>query len=183
MNHLESSFEGKNNFWRYFVMIVAVLLASNTIGGIPMFIAYGIKAASNPEIISKLAANPSDMGALGFEKNVGLLLMLFPFVIGLIAFILLVKPLNLRSFRQIINGTSTIRWKRFFISAAVWGVLSALYLLVYLGIEPSNFTLNNKSITLIYLSTISILLIPFQAQVVSSFYDVNIVCSYAFIKS
>jgi membrane protease YdiL (CAAX protease family) len=164
MNHLESSFEGKNNLWRYLVMIVAVLLASNTIGGIPMFVAYGIKAAGNPEIISKLAANPSDIGALGFEKNIGLVLMLFPFVAGLIAFMLFIKPLNSRSFKQTINGTATIRWKRFFISAAVWTILSAVYLLVYMGIEPSNFTLNNKTITLLYLSIISILFIPFQAS-------------------
>lgn len=163
MNHLESSFEGKNSLWRYIVMIVAVLLASNTIGSLPLFLAYASKTASNPELISKLASDPTNIGILGFDKNVGLLLMLIPFVAGLIAFILLVKPLHWRSFRQTVNGTGTIRWKRFFISAGIWAVLSALYLMVYLGIEPSNFTLNNKSITLLWLTIISVLFIPFQA--------------------
>ena len=136
MNHLESAFNGKNSFWRYIVMFGAVLLVSNTIGAVPLFIAYAVKAASNPEIIGKIAENPTDIGVLGFDTNVGLLLMLLPSIAGIIAFILFVKPLNGRTFKQTINGTGSIRWKRFFISALVWVILSGLYLVVYRNIEP-----------------------------------------------
>lgn len=164
MNHLESAFHGKNSAWRYILMFVGVLLAINTVGSIPLFIGYGIKAASDPEIIGKVAANPSDIIALlGFNPNISLLLMLLPSIAGIIAFILLVKPLNGRTITQTINGTGSIRWKRFFISALVWAILSALYLIVYLKIDSSNFKLNNYSITLLYLTVISFLLIPFQA--------------------
>jgi uncharacterized protein len=163
MNHLESAFKGKNSFWRYVVMLAGVLIASNTIGAIPLFIAYTVKSANNPEIVGKIAANPSDIGVLGFDPNIGLLLMLIPFVAGIVAFVFLVKPLNGRSFEQTINGTNSIRWKRFFISGIVWAILSGLYLVIYLGIDPSNFTLNNKSITLLYLTIISFIFIPFQA--------------------
>jgi membrane protease YdiL (CAAX protease family) len=163
MKHLESAFNGKNSFWRYLVMFGAVLLASNTIGGIPMFIAYVNKAATNPEIIAKIDANPSDLSVLGFDPDIGLLIMLFPFLVGLLAFFLLVKPLNNRSFKQTINGTSTIRWNRFFVSAFIWIMLSSAYLFIYKGIDPSNFTLNNTSFTLIILIGISVCFIPFQA--------------------
>jgi membrane protease YdiL (CAAX protease family) len=163
MNHLESAFIGKNGFWRYILMFGVVLVASNTIGAIPLFIGYGIKAVSHPEIIGKLASNPSDISVLGFDRNVSLLMMLFPFIAGILAFALLVKPLNGRNITQTINGTGSIRWKRFFISALVWAILSILYLVIYLGIDPANFVLNNKSITLLYLALISILFIPFQA--------------------
>ncbi len=145
-------------------MIVAIIVVVNTIGAIPLFIGYGIKAAANPEIIGKIAANPSGiMSALDFDLNVGLLIMLFPFVTGIFAFILLVKPLHWRTVKQTINGTGSIRWGRFFVSGLVWAIISGLYLIVYMGIEPSNFTLNNSSVTLIYLTTISLLFIPFQA--------------------
>jgi membrane protease YdiL (CAAX protease family) len=164
MNHLESAFKSKNSFWRYLVMFVAVLLASNFIGGIPLIISYVVKAASNPEIISGLAANPSDIGVIGLDPNVGLVMMLIPSVAGIIAFILLIKPLNERTFRQVINGTGSVRWKRFFISALVWAVLSGVYLIVSLKLYPSNFTLNNSTISLIWLSIISLLFIPFQAS-------------------
>ena len=80
-------------------MFAAVLIASNTIGAIPLLIAYVGKAASNPLIISKIADNPNDLGVLGLDPNLGLFMMLFPFLIGLAAFILLIKPLNNRTFK------------------------------------------------------------------------------------
>ena len=39
MNHLESTFTGKNSFWRYIVMFAVILIVSNTIGALPLLIA------------------------------------------------------------------------------------------------------------------------------------------------
>ena len=163
MNHLESTFTGKNSFWRYVVMFAVILIVSNTIGALPLIIALVIKSASNPEIFSHLSANPNDYGVLGLEPNAGLIIMLFPFIAGLAAFILLVKPLNHRTLRITINGTGRIRWNRFFISAIIWLILTGLYLFIYLKFDPANFTLNNKTTSLIILTVISLLFIPFQA--------------------
>lgn len=163
MQHLESTFTGKNNFWRYIIMFVVVLIVSNTIGALPLIIAALMKSASNPEVFSQLSANPNDFSILGLDPNVGLTLMLFPFIAGLAAFILLVKPLNNRTLKNVVNGTGKIRWNRFFISASVWLILSALYLFLYLKFDPANFTLNNKTSSLILLSVISLMFIPFQA--------------------
>jgi membrane protease YdiL (CAAX protease family) len=163
MNHLESSFTGKNSFWRYIVMFAIVLIVSNTIGAVPLLIALIIKSGSNPAVFSQIAANPNDFSVIGLNPNAGLVMMLFPFMAGLIAFILLVKPLNNRTFKITINGTGRIRWERFFISATIWLILSALYLFLYLKIDPANFILNNKTGSLIILSVVSLLFIPFQA--------------------
>lgn len=139
-------------------MLVFIVAATNTIGSIPLFISI----AKNPDAINELAANPSDLSPLGLDPNVALIFMLFPFIIGLIAFIILVKPLNQRSLLKVINGTSTFRWNRFFISAFVWIIISAIYLFANLKLDPSNFSLNSVSETLIPLVIISVLLIPFQ---------------------
>jgi membrane protease YdiL (CAAX protease family) len=163
MNHLESTFAGKNSFWRYVVMLVAVLIAANSIGSAPLLIALFLKSDTNPAIFSQFAANPNDLSILGLDPNFGFMLMIFPFIAGLVAFILLVKPLNNRSLLVTINGTKKIRWNRFFISAFVWLVLSLLYLFFYLKIDPANFSINNKTISIITLALVSILLIPFQA--------------------
>jgi CAAX amino terminal protease family. len=163
MNHLESSFSGKNAAWRYLLMILAVLAASNTIGSIPSFVSMGLSSAADPTVLTRLSENPNDLTVLGVSSNTGLLMMLFPFIIALLAFILLVKPLNGRSLKKIINGTDSFRWNRFFISALIWVIISAIYLFSYLKADPSNFSLNNKSATLIPLILISVLLIPFQA--------------------
>jgi hypothetical protein len=163
MNHLESSFSGKNSFWRYVVMFAAVLIASNTIGAVPLLIAYAMKASSNPEVISEIAANPSDLGVLGLEPNLGLFIMLFPFIAGLLTFVLLVKPLNNRTYKLTINGTGIFRWNRFLISALVWLILSAVYFFIYLKADPSDFTLMNTSASLLILIAVSLIFIPFQA--------------------
>lgn len=144
-------------------MVAAVLIVSNTIGALPLLIALVIKSASNPEVYALLSANPNDYSVLGLGPNILLIMMLFPFIAGLAAFILLVKPLNKRTFKSTINGTGKIRWDRFFISAIIWLLLSAAYLILYLKIDPSNFTVNNKTSSLIILSVVSLLLIPFQA--------------------
>ena len=163
MNHLESTFTGKNSFWRYIVMLAAVLIVANTIGALPLILSVALKSASNPELLSQLSANPNDYSVLGIEPITLLIMMLIPFITGLFAFILLVKPLNNRTFKMTINGTGKIRWNRFFISASVWIILSALYFLIYFKLDPANFTLNNNTISLVILTVVSVLFIPFQA--------------------
>jgi uncharacterized protein len=163
MNHLESAFSGKNSYWRYIVMIAAVLLASNTIGALPLLIAIAAKSVSNPAVLSTISANPSDYSVLGLNPNVGLIMMLFPSIAGLAAFVLLVKPLNNKTFLNTINGTGKIRWNRFFISALIWTLLSAGYLILYMKVNPAIFTVNNKTLSLIGLSAVSLLFFPFQA--------------------
>ncbi len=163
MNHLESSFAGKNTFWRYLIMIVAIFAATNTIGAIPLLISISIKAVSDPALLDTIAANPNDLSVLGLNPNIYLLEMIFPFIIGLLAFVLLLKPLNEKTLKQVINGTATFRWNRLFISAAVWALFSAIYLFVSIKLDPSNYSLNNTSKTLIPLIIISVLLIPFQS--------------------
>lgn len=163
MNHLESTFKGKNGIWRYVVMLTSVLIVSNTIGALPLLIALFKKSASTPGIFAQLAANPNDYSILGLSPDLGLFITLFPFVAGLFAFILLVRPLNNRTLKMTINGTGKIRWSHFFISAFIWLMLSAIYLFCYLRYDPSDFTLNNKTISLISLAVISVIFIPFQA--------------------
>lgn len=140
-------------------MIIAVLAVSNTIGSIPLIVSM----LRNPSAITDLAANPADLSPLGLDPNISLVYMLIPFAVGLAAFIILVRPLNGRSLMTVINGTGTFRWNRFFISAGIWLILSALYLFINLKLDPENFLINNISSTLIPLVIISVLFIPFQA--------------------
>ena len=163
MYHLESSFKGKNAIWRYVIMFAAVLVVSNTIGALPLGIAFFLKAQADPGVIGELASNPNDLSVLGLNPNMGFFVMLFPFMAGLLAFVLLMKPLHGRLFITVINGGRKIRWDRFFISAGVWLMLSGLYLFIYLKADPGNFRLNNTSMTLLVLAVISVLFVPFQA--------------------
>ena len=145
-------------------MIIVVFAATNTIGALPLLLVMGIKAVSNPDIITEISANPSDLAPLGLNHNVNLILMVFPFIIGLLTFFVLIKPLNNRTIKSVINGTNSFRWNRFVISALVWLILSGIYLFVCIRINPSNFSLNNATLTLVPLIIVAFLLIPFQAS-------------------
>ena len=82
MRHLESAFAGKNSFWRYLVMFGTVFIAINTIGGIPILIAALSKVAADPGIITGVTDNPADLSVFGIEPLPGLMMMLFPYLIG-----------------------------------------------------------------------------------------------------
>jgi uncharacterized protein len=163
MNHLESSLNGKNSLWRYLLMLGTIFLGANTIGSIPLIITVALRKINDPALFAKYAENPGNLGLLGINSNFGLFMLLIPFLTGLGCFVLLIKPLHWRTIQMTVNGTGKIRWERFFISAFVWLILSASYLFLSLKIDPSNFTVNNSSKTLIGLSIISFLFIPFQA--------------------
>lgn len=145
-------------------MFAVIIIVANTIGSIPLLLSLYSKSVTDPAVFSRYAASPNDFSIIGLGTNAGFIIMMVPFISGLIAFILLVKPLNDRTFRMTINGTAKIRWNRFFISAAVWTILSALYFFIYLKLDPANFVLNNRAAgSLIVITVISVLLIPFQA--------------------
>lgn len=163
MSHLGSALSSKNALWRYVVMLVAILIASNTIGSIPLLIPFFKALMSDPSVAEKIAANPSDFSALNVDPNYGLFMMLFPFVAALAAFAILVKPLHERTFRSTVTGKSRFRWSHFFIAFAVWIILSGIYLFAYMKVEPSNFELSNTTISLLFISLIAFALIPFQA--------------------
>jgi len=163
MNHLEYGFSGKNHVWRYIVMAVAIMAAINTVGAIPLLIAMALKATSDPAALTGLEQNPTDMGMLGLDPNTTLIITFFPFIVGLVTFMLLVKPLNERTVTGTINGTSKVRWNRMISSALIWFILSAIYLFVQKSLSPEDFVLNNIGKTLIPVIIISLIFIPFQA--------------------
>jgi hypothetical protein len=106
MNHLESTFAGKNDFWRYIVMIAVIIITANTIGAMPLILSLALKSASNHDVFSQIASNPGDFSVLGLDPSISLIIPLFPSIVGLLAFIVLVAPLNNRTFKMTINGPS-----------------------------------------------------------------------------
>lgn len=144
-------------------MIAAIFLATNSIGAIPLAVALLIKSISTPGILKQFAESHNDLNSIGLSPVTVFVSLMIPFIVGLLVFILLVKPLHNRTFKKVINGTSKIRWNRFFISGFVWLILSALYLFICLKTNPSNFKINNVTITFLTISVLSIIFIPFQA--------------------
>lgn len=141
-------------------MSVAPFIASNFIGSIPILIVIFLNAS--PETMAVSGGMP-DFAAIGVDQNFALALMIFPFILALLTFILMIKPINIRPFKTVINGGRPVRWERIFTSAFVWLVISGAYLYFIIKEDPSNFVINNTSNSLIILAVVAICLIPFQA--------------------
>jgi len=160
MKHLESAFKGTNEWWKYLVLIIGSLLVANIIGAIPLGIAVlvaTIKNGASPEMVSGM-----DFAAMGINSTLGLGLMIFPFLVGLVFFVLLFKPLHKKVYQTTINGTSTIRWRRIIIGFVVWGLISSFFIVVDYFLNINDYELRFNLKALIPLAIVSILLIPFQ---------------------
>jgi uncharacterized protein len=144
-------------------MLITVLVCADALGSLPLFIAMQIKETTNPGVLSELKNSSMNFSVLGLDKNVLFVLMFLPFAACLGAFVLLFKPIHGKAISYVINGTNSIRWKRFFISALIWMVFSGIYLIFYVKSDPSNFSLNNSTSSLIYIALISLILVPLQA--------------------
>lgn len=158
----ESALTGKNAFWRYFLMFILVFALTNTLGALPLVIVIVLKGIANPEMLDASTENLMDLSAYGIDENTGLVLMIFPFLVGLLTLIIFMKPLHGRTFKSLFNGGGSIRWKRFFSAALLWLILMGIYLYFSIQNDPDNFSLNNTSSTLVWLVIISLFLIPLQ---------------------
>ena len=159
MRFLERALRGPNKWWKYLLLPIIAFAVANTIGAIPLGIAVVIGMAKGGEMNPD---NMADLSGLGFDGNTSLFLMMFPFIIGLAGFVLFLKPFHKRSIKEVINGTQTIRWNRFFYSAAVWAIISGLMLFVDYSMNPSHYELNLNWSLFLPLIIISFLIIPFQ---------------------
>ena len=115
-------------------------------------------------IIQPNPENMADLSVFGIDQNLGLFLMMLPFLASLIFLFYLFKPLHSRNFKSLFNGSGNIRWNRFFISATIWVLFSAIYLFLDYKLNPGTYTNNFNMGTFIILCIISFLLIPFQAS-------------------
>ncbi len=159
MKFLERALSGPHEWWKYILLPIIAFAIANTIGAIPLGIAVVIGMARGGEMNPD---NMADLSGLGIDGNTSLFLMMFPFVVGLIGFILVLKPLHKQNIKEVINGTQSIRWSRFFYSAAVWTIISGVILLVDYYLNSSHYELNLNWSSFIPLIVIALLIIPFQ---------------------
>jgi hypothetical protein len=147
-------FKGKNDWWRYLVMIAIVFVATQ-LGSIPFSILAAAKALSSG--LELTTANLTNFELLGIDPNLGLFLMLISFTAGLIAFFLLIKPLHARTITDSLTGRKKFDIKRVLFGAAIWGGLMLLSFLVSYSINPEDYTLQfdlNQFVILVFVSVI-----------------------------
>jgi membrane protease YdiL (CAAX protease family) len=159
MLHLERALRGPNQWWKYLVIIIGSFLAANTVGCTPLLAVAIVRYIQGYSVL----LDPANIsGSLHVSTNTALVLMLFPFIIGLVAVSIMLKPLHERSIQETINGRNRIRWGRFFSGFTVWMLLSLIYCATEYFRDPSNFRWQFQPATFFPLVLVSLLLIPLQ---------------------
>ena len=166
---LENAFHGKNDVGRWIAMIVILIICTQFIGLIPLGIKIFLNINDNPDLIPD-PENSLDLTAYDISPVTGLALLIIPFVLGVIALLLLMKPIHERPMLSVLTGGSSFRWKRFFWGFGIWLILMAIYSLVttLTGLQKIEFQYDPK--TIISLVVVSVLFLPFQTGFEETFY-------------
>jgi membrane protease YdiL (CAAX protease family) len=164
MHYLENILGKDNSFWRYLLVIIITFIAMQLIGGIFIMIVVVVYLLSSKgsNFAPEMFANVKNLYDLGLPENLVLMLMLFPFVVGLLTAWMLIRGMHKRTFSETVNGREYIRWNRVFTGFGVWFLLMFVFLAISYIINPGNFVLQFDSGKFIPLLIISLILIPLQ---------------------
>ncbi len=159
--YLIKGFKGKNHFWRYFVTLI-IVFAATQVGAFPFTILVFVKALENGQIPE--VSDITDFEALGIDPNLGLVLMVLPFLTGLIVLFLLIHGFHKRTIMDTLTGRNQFDYHRFWFGVSTWLILWIIVFATHFIIEPDNFVFNFDPSRFLLLIFISLLFIPFQTS-------------------
>ena len=163
MNHLECVTSVRNKWYWYLLTLFLCYVIANTIGAIPLFCILIVSVIkSGGDITEIMAIAKMDFSMADVDLNLGLASMLFIFAVMLIAAILIIKIIHGRSWKEVINGTSRVRWSRFFFGFLVWGAISLAAFVVGYFMEPEIYQFQFQPVKFFILVVVAFIFFPFQ---------------------
>lgn len=166
MNHLECVTAQRNQWYWYLLILFLSFLISNTLGTIPYMavLVWNILRSGELQNISEtLSGGNLSFLTEGIDSNLMLFVMLFAFVILLVAGAYLIQQLQGRTWRMVVNGTQRVRWSHFFGGFAVWGVINVISMAVGYVTDPGNFEFRFDAARFIPLVLVAVTMIPIQS--------------------
>jgi membrane protease YdiL (CAAX protease family) len=161
MDFIQKGFTGKNNTWRYLLTMVLVFIAIQ-FASIPLVIAAYFEVDGDLEKFEE-GAKSSFMN-IGMNSSLFLFLMIFTFMIGLLALFLCIKYMHKKKFVSIVTSRDRIDWKRVFFAFALWGSISVVSIFIGMYLSPEDYTWNFKPAPFFTLLFVSFVFLPFQTS-------------------
>ncbi len=161
MNFIQQAYKGKNDFWRYILSFISILLGWQLIGAIPFLITAVVHSKNTAEFMK---AAQDNFLSLGINANLYLFVMILTFAIGLVFLFLSVKYIHKRNYTTLITSRNKIDWKRFFFAFAIWFAFSLITIIIGYFMSPGDFTWNFKPIPFLILVLISFAFLPLQTS-------------------
>ena len=163
-NHLECVTAQKSQWYWYLLVIFICFMATNTVGAIPLFIILITQWIQNPKPLTDINSFSQESMMSGIDSNLYLASMAFSFVVFLAVAIWIIKMFPGRSWTEVINGTKRVRWSRFFVGLAVWGVLQVGSFAINYMTDPNNFEFRFEPVRFIFLTIITLTMLPIQSS-------------------
>jgi membrane protease YdiL (CAAX protease family) len=162
MKHLTRAFDGQNQWWKYLVVIIVAVIVGQIVGAIPLIVVIGVSVAMNGGQVAT-PENAMDLSAYGIDPNLGLALMVIPFIVMLVLAIVLIKAFHQRTSKDVVNGGRSFRWNRFGLGVVVWGAIMLVLFFTQLLISPEDLEFRFDPAAFIPLVFVAVLLIPIQS--------------------
>jgi len=153
MKFIEQGKLGENKITQYLFTILIIISGFITIGQLPYFLIIFYTQNGSSEL---LVSNDQLINNVGL--NTFFTTLLFPFLVGVFAIAVGVKYIHKRPF---LTSRSKFDFKRFFLSFSLWGMVSALFLLIMM-MSGSKIEFEFDLIKFLILLVISLTLLPIQ---------------------
>ncbi len=161
MNFIQQAYKGKNNWWRYFIMLLFVIFGWQLIGLLPISLIAILHSDGRVDFQTEAADSFMNMG---INANLLLFGMILSFAIGLVFIYLGIKSFHKRSFTSLLTSRATLDWKRVFFAFGIWFGIGLLVLGFDYLIYPENYQWNFKFVPFLILVLISFFMLPLQTS-------------------
>ena len=147
--YLQAAQQGKNEVWRYVVVILAVMTVIFSVQIIAIIPFFLIEGTTDLNQLSPLSL---------------LLLTMLPFPFAGLTILAGVAFLHRRPLKSIFRPVGAFQWRRMLLSGAVWFGLSAAADLVLAQLQPGNYVWNFNLLEFLPYFVLAVLLIPLQTS-------------------
>lgn len=161
MGFIQKGFVGKNNGWMYILTMVIIFIAIQ-FASIPLVIAAYFEVDGDMQKFMKGAE--SNFMDIGMNSSLFLFLMIFTFMIALLALYICVRFIHKKKFISIVTSRKKIDWSRVFYAFILWGTISVIAIFIGMYLSPDSYVWNFKPIPFFTLVVVSFVFLPFQTS-------------------
>lgn len=157
----KNAFKGNNKFLTYLLGTLVIIFITQIIGILTPLLTLLIQAINNGSVDLNIISNISHPTS---SQNLNLLLMLIPFILGFIAYFIVIKYLHHKKIKDVITERPKFDIKRFLISFSIWGALTMISLLLEIFSKDSSLVWNFKPQEFFVLLAIGLFILPMQTS-------------------
>jgi len=157
---LDNVYQGKNNWWRYLLTILATWGIQAFVTVIVILIFFILLLASNPRSIDVFM----DPDALMNNGLFILTLAAIAFPISFLVFYIFVRFIHRRRFISLVTTKSKINWKRILKGSIIWLAILGIFTVMSFLIDPASYKVTFNLRTFGMLLILSLIAFPIQAS-------------------